>query len=60
MMDGSPGFNGFMGIKPGASFTYTFRIRQSGTYWYHSHSGTQDQSVFGAIVIDPKAIAVSL
>lgn len=54
MMDGSPGFNGFMGIKPGESFTYTFNIRQSGTYWYHSHSGTQDQSVFGAIVIDPR------
>ena len=53
MMDGSPGFNGFMGIKPGEHFTYTFHIRQSGTYWYHSHSGTQDQSVFGAIVIDP-------
>lgn len=52
-MDGSPGFNGFMGIKPGETFTYTFHIRQSGTYWYHSHSGTQDQSVFGAIVIDP-------
>ena len=54
MMDGSPGFNGFMAIKPGAGFTYTFHIRQSGTYWYHSHSGTQDQSVLGAIVIDPK------
>jgi CopA family copper-resistance protein len=53
MMDGAPGFNGFMGIKPGESFTYTFNIRQSGTYWYHSHSGTQDQSVFGAIVIEP-------
>ncbi len=53
MMDGSPGFNGFMGIKPGESFTYTFPIRQSGTYWYHSHSGTQDQSVLGAIVIAP-------
>ena len=53
MMDGSPGFNGFLGIKPGQSYTYTFKIRQSGTYWYHSHSGTQDQSVLGAIVIDP-------
>jgi CopA family copper-resistance protein len=53
MMDGAPGFNGFRGIQPGQSFTYTFRIRQSGTYWYHSHSGTQDQSVLGAIVIDP-------
>ena len=53
VMDGVPGFNGFMGIAPGASYTYTFKIRQSGTYWYHSHSGTQDQSVLGAIVIDP-------
>lgn len=53
VMDGVPGFNGFMGIAPGASYTYTFHIRQSGTYWYHSHSGTQDQSVLGAIVIDP-------
>lgn len=53
MMDGVPGFNGFMGIPPGESFTYTFKIRQSGTYWYHSHTGTQDQSVLGAIVIDP-------
>jgi CopA family copper-resistance protein len=54
IMDGVPGFNGFMGIAPGASYTYTFNIRQSGTYWYHSHSGTQDQSVLGAIVIEPK------
>ncbi len=53
MMDGVPGFNGFKGIAPGTSYTYTFKIRQSGTYWYHSHSGTQDQSVLGAIVIDP-------
>lgn len=56
IMDGAPGFNGFMGIAPGASYTYTFDIRQSGTYWYHSHSGTQDQSVLGAIVIDPAAL----
>ncbi len=54
IMDGAPGFNGFMGIAPGASYTYTFDIRQSGTYWYHSHSGTQDQSVLGAIVIEPE------
>ena len=53
IMDGAPGFNGFMGIAPGASYTYTFPIRQSGTYWYHSHSGTQDQTVLGAIVIEP-------
>ncbi|MBX3490389.1 copper resistance system multicopper oxidase [Parvibaculum sp.] len=55
IMDGAPGFNGFMGIAPGASYTYTFDIRQSGTYWYHSHTGTQDQSVLGAIVIEPAA-----
>ncbi len=53
VMDGAPGFNGFLGIKPGESFSYTFKLRQSGTYWYHSHSGTQDQSVLGAIVIEP-------
>ncbi|MBX3488598.1 multicopper oxidase domain-containing protein [Parvibaculum sp.] len=53
IMDGAPGFNGFMGIPPGGSYTYTFPIRQSGTYWYHSHSGTQDQTVLGAIVIEP-------
>ena len=53
IMDGSPGFNGFQGIKPGQSYTYSFNIRQSGTYWYHSHSGTQDQSVLGALIIDP-------
>lgn len=55
IMDGAPGFNGFMGIAPGASYTYTFDIRQNGTYWYHSHTGTQDQSVLGAIVIEPAA-----
>ena len=55
IMDGAPGFNGFLGIAPGTSYTYTFHIRQSGTYWYHSHTGTQDQSVLGAIVIAPAA-----
>ena len=54
-MDGVPGLNGFGGIKPGESFTYKFHIRQSGTYWYHSHSGFQEQEgVFGAIIIEPK------
>ncbi len=52
-MDGSPGFNAFQAIPPGGSFTYAFPIRQSGTYWYHSHTGTQDQTVLGAIVIEP-------
>ena len=53
-MDGVPGIS-FDGIKPGKTFTYTFPIVQSGTYWYHSHSGFQEQQgVYGAIVIDPK------
>ena len=53
-MDGVPGIS-FDGIKPGETFTYTFPIVQSGTYWYHSHSGFQEQEgVFGAIIIEPK------
>ncbi|MAN79824.1 MAG: copper oxidase [Magnetovibrio sp.] len=53
--DGVPGIS-FPGIKPGETFTYTFPAQQSGTYWYHSHSGLQEQSgVYGSIIIDPKA-----
>lgn len=54
--DGVPGVSdGFKGIKPGETFKYTFPILQSGTYWYHSHSGFQEQTgAYGAIVIDPK------
>lgn len=52
-MDGVPGVS-FPGIKPGSRFTYEFPIRQSGTYWYHSHSGLQElQGHYGPIVIDP-------
>ena len=52
-MDGVPGFS-FDGIEPGASFRYRFKLGQSGTYWYHSHSGFQEQTgLYGAIVIDP-------
>ena len=51
--DGVPGLT-YDGIAPGKTYQYHFRIRQSGTYWYHSHSGLQEQSgVYGAIVIDP-------
>ncbi len=54
-MDGVPGLNGFPGIKPGETFTYRFKIRQTGTYWYHSHSNGQEQEgEYGAIVIKPK------
>ncbi len=53
-MDGVPGLS-FAGIKPGEVYEYQFDIKQSGTYWYHSHSGFQEQTgVYGAIVIDPK------
>lgn len=55
-MDGVPNISdGFKGIKSGETFTYNFPAIQSGTYWYHSHSGFQEQTgVYGAIVIDPK------
>ena len=52
-MDGVPGIS-FNGIAPGATFVYRFQVRQTGTYWYHSHSGMQEQTgMYGAIVIDP-------
>ena len=52
-MDGVPGLS-FAGIKPGATFEYQFDVQQSGTYWYHSHSGFQEQTgIYGAIVITP-------
>ncbi|GBR21184.1 copper resistance protein CopA [Komagataeibacter nataicola NRIC 0616] len=52
-MDGVPGLS-FAGIAPGQTFTYRFPVTQSGTYWYHSHSGMQEaQGLYGAIVIDP-------
>lgn len=54
-MDGVPTFNKFPGIKPGETFTYHFKMRQTGTYWYHAHSGGQEQDgVYGSIIVDPK------
>ena len=54
-MDGVPGLNGFPGIRPGQTFTYRFRIRQSGSYWYHAHSTGQEQDGhYGSIIIYPK------
>lgn len=53
-MDGVPGIS-FAGIAPGETFTYQFDVRQNGTFWYHSHSGFQEQTgVYGSIVIDPQ------
>ncbi len=53
-MDGVPGLS-FHGIRPRETYTYRFQVRQAGTYWYHSHSGFQEQrGVYGPIVIDPR------
>ncbi|BAF71759.1 copper resistance system multicopper oxidase [Sulfurovum sp. NBC37-1] len=53
-MDGVPGIS-YKGIAPGETFTYRFKVRQHGTYWYHSHSGYQEQTgMYGAIVIKPR------
>jgi len=52
-MDGVPAVS-FPGIKPHSTFVYEFPVRQSGTYWYHSHSGLQEQlGHYGPIIIDP-------
>ncbi|WP_207790371.1 multicopper oxidase domain-containing protein [Sandaracinobacter neustonicus] len=53
--DGAPGFNGFPGIASGETYTYQFTLRQSGTYWYHSHASLQEQAgQYGALIIEPK------
>ncbi|MBD8549852.1 MULTISPECIES: copper resistance system multicopper oxidase [unclassified Sphingomonas] len=52
-MDGVPGIS-FPGIPARTTFTYDFPVVQAGTYWYHSHSGLQEQmGHYGPIVIDP-------
>ncbi len=52
-MDGVPGFS-FAGIAPDGMYEYHFKVKQSGTYWYHSHSAFQEQlGVYGPLVIDP-------
>ncbi|BBL58668.1 copper resistance system multicopper oxidase [Methylomonas koyamae] len=51
-MDGVPGIS-FEGIAPGARFSYRFPVKQNGTYWYHGHSGMQEQQgLFGALIIE--------
>ena len=53
-MDGVPGLS-FAGIGPGETFTYRIPLHQSGTYWYHSHSGFQEQvGLYGGIIVEPK------
>ncbi len=53
-MDGVPGLS-FHGIPPGESYQYRFKVRQAGTYWYHSHSAFQEQrGLYGPLVIEPR------
>jgi CopA family copper-resistance protein len=53
-MDGVPGLS-FHGIEPDGTYVYQFKVKQNGTYWYHSHSGFQEQvGVYGPLVIDAK------
>ncbi|MDZ7696388.1 MAG: copper resistance system multicopper oxidase [Deltaproteobacteria bacterium] len=53
-MDGVPGVN-FNGIQPGETYEYRYRVKQAGTYWYHSHSRFQEQTgAYGPLIIDPK------
>lgn len=53
-MDGVPGLS-FKGIPPGETYTYQFTLKQSGTYWYHSHSGFQEQTgLYGSIIVEPR------
>jgi CopA family copper-resistance protein len=52
--DGVPGVS-FPGIKPGETFVYEMpALRQAGTYWWHSHSGLQEQAGhYGPLIVDP-------
>jgi CopA family copper-resistance protein len=54
--DGVPGISdGFQGIPAGGTHQYRFPLKQAGTYWYHSHSATQEQSgLYGPIIIEPR------
>ncbi|MCW8870732.1 MAG: copper resistance system multicopper oxidase [Proteobacteria bacterium] len=53
-MDGVPGIS-FKGIMPGETFVYQFKLNQSGTYWYHSHSGFQEMTgMYGALIVEPR------
>jgi CopA family copper-resistance protein len=54
-MDGVPGIS-FAGIRRGETYQYRFDVKQAGTYWYHSHSGFQEQAgLYGPLIVDPIA-----
>lgn len=51
-MDGVPGIS-FPGIEPGETFVHRFKLKQSGTYWYHAHTLHEQTGSYGAIIVDP-------
>ena len=54
-MDGVPGIS-FDGIDPDSTFTYRYPVQQNGTYWYHSHSGMQEQlGHYGQLIVEPES-----
>ncbi len=53
-MDGVPGVS-YPGIAPGETFTYRFKVRQTGTYWYHAHALHEQTGLYGAIIAEPRA-----
>jgi FtsP/CotA-like multicopper oxidase with cupredoxin domain len=58
-MDGVP-FVTTPPIYSGNDHTFRFKLRQNGTYWYHSHTNVQEQKgIYGAIVIHPKKKTIS-
>lgn len=52
-MDGVPGIS-FPGIPAGGTFTYRFKVRQSGTYWYHAHTLHEQTGLYGALIVEPR------
>ncbi|MFE5934139.1 multicopper oxidase family protein [Streptomyces sp. NPDC056470] len=54
-MDGVPGLTQ-RDINPGGSFDYRFAVSHPGTYWFHPHSGVQqDRGLYAPLIVeDPK------
>ncbi|GAA3368870.1 multicopper oxidase family protein [Streptomyces sannanensis] len=43
-------------VQPGGTYTYRFRVKERGTFWYHSHQASSEEvqrGLFGPMVIDP-------
>lgn len=55
--DGVPGVTQ-NAVQTGQTFTYKFRVHQTGTFWYHSHQDAfteVDRGLYGTLVSLPKA-----